>query len=259
MADELVHLERRDDGIAVITLDRPKVNALNGELLVQLRGLAQDLIATPPGAVVVTGGEKIFAAGADITEFYAAGTDPRALVGRFHAALNALAAIPRAVIAAVSGAALGGGLELALACDFRIASEKALFGVPEVQLGLIPGAGGTQRLPRLVGPARAKRMVMSGVPVKAADALAIGLCDEVVPHEQLHDRAFELAAEYARGAIVAQGAGKLAIDRGLEGSLADGLDIETSHFVGLFTTEDAKIGVESFLANGPGKAKFVGR
>lgn len=259
MADELVHLERRDDGVAVITLDRPKVNALNGALLVRLKAVADELVATPPGAVVVTGGDKVFAAGADITEFFAEGSDPRALVGRFHSALDTLASIPRAVIAAVSGYALGGGLEVALACDFRIASERAVFGVPEIQLGLIPGGGGTQRLPRLVGSARAKRMVLSGAPVKADEALSIGLCDEVVAHEQLHERAFVLAAEYARGALMAQAAGKRAIDLGMNASLADGLRIEIEQFVGLFHTEDARIGVDSFLANGPGKAQFVGR
>jgi enoyl-CoA hydratase/carnithine racemase len=148
MAD-LVLLERRDDGVAVITLNNPKVNALSGALIDQLASIADQLHADPPGAVVVTGGERIFAAGADISEF--GGPDEASIIGpRLHTALNRLSSLPRFVIAAVSGFALGGGCELAMACDYRIASEKAVFGQPEILLGIIPGGGGTQRLPRLV-------------------------------------------------------------------------------------------------------------
>jgi len=253
-----VELERRDDGVAVIRLNRPKVNALCAALLDELRAVAVQLQADPPGAVVVTGGERIFAAGADISEF--GGPDEAAAIGRmFVDALNALEAIPRMVIAAVAGFALGGGCEVALACDLRIAADNATFGQPEIQLGIIPGGGGTQRLARLVGPARAKRIVLSGAPVKAAEALAIGLADEVVPAAELHDRVFALAAEYARGAVVAQGLAKQAIMQGLDRSLAEGLELEQQHFVEVFRTEDARIGVASFLEHGPGKASFVGR
>ena len=253
-----VELERRDDGVAVIRLNRPKVNALCAALLDELRAVAVQLQADPPGAVVVTGGERIFAAGADISEF--GGPDEAAAIGRtFLDALNALEAIPRMVIAAVAGFALGGGCEVALACDLRIAADNATFGQPEIQLGIIPGGGGTQRLARLVGPARAKRIVLSGAPVKAAEALAIGLADEVVPAAELHDRVFALAAEYARGAVVAQGLAKQAIMQGLDRSLAEGLELEQQHFVEVFRTEDARIGVASFLEHGPGKASFVGR
>jgi enoyl-CoA hydratase len=163
------------------------------------------------------------------------------------------------VIAAVAGFALGGGCELALACDLRIAADTATFGQPEILLGIIPGGGGTQRLTRLVGPAQAKRIVMSGAQVKAPEALAIGLVDEVVPAADLHDRAFALAAEYARGAVVAQGIAKQAIQRGLDGSLADGLELEHQGFIDVFRTDDARIGVASFLEHGPGKATFTGR
>src|SRR3954462_9155545 len=185
---ELVRVERRDDGVAVITLNNPKVNALSQALLSELREAAADMTADPPGAVVITGGERIFAAGADISEFGDA-ERARAITAGFHAALDVVAAIPRFVIAAVAGYALGGGCELALACDYRVASERAVFGQPEILLGIIPGGGGTQRLPRLVGPARAKEMMITGRLVRADEALRIGLADEVVPHEQVNARA----------------------------------------------------------------------
>ncbi|HEX9258890.1 MAG TPA: enoyl-CoA hydratase-related protein [Acidimicrobiales bacterium] len=257
-AAPLVHLERRDDGVAVIRLDNPKVNALSGALLDQLRAVASDLLADPPGAVVVTGGERIFAAGADISEFGDA--DRARVIGRrFLDTLDTVASIPRFTIAAVAGFALGGGCELALACDYRIASEKAVFGQPEILLGIIPGGGGTQRLARLVGPSRAKELVITGRQVPAAEALAMGLADEVVAPEALHDRALRLAAEVARGAVAAQAFAKQAVDRGLGMSLEAGLQIEQDLFVEVFRTDDSRIGVESFLASGPGKATFTGR
>ncbi|HLT70260.1 MAG TPA: enoyl-CoA hydratase-related protein, partial [Acidimicrobiales bacterium] len=209
-------------------------------------------------AVVVTGGDRIFAAGADIGEFDGP-EEGRAVGAAFLRALDAVAAIPRCVVAAVSGYALGGGCELALACDLRIASERARFGLPEILLGIIPGGGGTQRLARLVGPARAKQLIFTGRQVDAAEALAMGLVDEVVPPEQLHDRALALAAELASGAVVAQGLAKRAIDEGLQGSLADGLALEQQLFAQVFETEDARIGIASFREHGPGKARFVGR
>ena len=260
MADDavLVQLERRDDGVAVIRLDNPKVNALSQALRDQLLAAAQALTADPPGAVVVTGGERIFAAGADISQF--GGAAEAALIGpSFHEALDAVAAIPRFVIAAVAGYALGGGCELAMACDYRVVSEKAVFGQPEILLGIIPGGGGTQRLPRLVGPARAKEIAMTGRQVKAEEALRIGLADEIVPHEQLHERAFALAADVAKGALAAQALAKRAIDEGMQRSLADGLALERELFVEVFRTDDSQTGVQSFLANGPGKATFIGR
>ena len=255
---ELVQLERRADGVAVITLNNPKVNALSGALIDQLGAIARELQADPPGAVVVTGGERIFAAGADISEF--GGPEEAAVIGpRIHASLDALAAIPRMVIAAVAGYALGGGCELALACDYRIASERAVFGQPEILLGIIPGGGGTQRLARLVGPSKAKEICMSGRQVKADEALRIGLADEVVAPEALHERAFAFAAELARGAVVGQSLAKRAIDEGLSLPLPEGLKRETELFVEVFRTDDSQIGVKSFLENGPGKAAFTGR
>jgi enoyl-CoA hydratase len=254
----LVRTERREDGVAVIRLDNPKVNALSTALLAQLEAAATALTDDPAGAVVITGGDRLFAAGADISEF--GGPDDARTVGAaFVRALDAVAAIPRCVIAAVSGFALGGGCELALACDLRIASGRAKFGQPEILLGIIPGGGGTQRLARLVGPARAKQMILTGRQVGADEALRIGLVDEVVAPDDLDDRALALAGELAAGAVVAQGLAKRAIDEGLQGDLAAGLALEQDLFAEVFATEDARIGVASFLEHGPGKAAFTGR
>jgi enoyl-CoA hydratase len=253
----LVDVVRRDDGVAVMRLDNPKVNALSTELLRQLEAAAQQLAADPPGAVVVWGGERLFAAGADISEF--GGPDEAARIGdAFYRALNAVADIPRATIAAVTGVALGGGCELALACDLRVASSRARFGQPEVLLGIIPGGGGTQRLARLVGPSRAKDIIFSGRQVDADEALRIGLADRVVEPEAVFDEALSWAQSFARGAVAAHALAKRAIDRGLDITLNGGLDLEQQLFVEVFRTDDASIGVKSFLADGPGKATFTG-
>lgn len=261
MSDEvapLVLLDRRADGVAVITLNNPKVNALSTALLGELTAIAEALMGDLPGAVVVTGGDRIFAAGANIAEF--GGPEEAAVITRgFHEALDALAAIPRFVIGAISGYALGGGCELALACDYRIASAKAVFGQPEILLGILPGGGGTQRLARTIGASRAKEMCLTGRQVRADEALRIGLADEVVEPEDLHDRAFALATDVARGALAAQALTKQAIDEGLSLSLADGLLLERRLFSDVFHSDDSRIGVASFLADGPGKAAFTGR
>jgi enoyl-CoA hydratase len=254
----LLTLERRDDGVALITLANGKVNALSTALLGEVREAAEELRSAPPGAVVITGGDRLFAAGADISEFK--GPDEAATIGAaFHDALDAVAAIPRFVIAAVSGFALGGGCELALACDYRLASTRAVFGQPEILLGIIPGGGGTQRLARLIGPGRAKELCLTGRQVRAEEALRIGLADEVVEPDVLLDRALTLAAEIAAGASTAQAICKRTIDDGLDRSLADGLALERAAFVEVFDTDDARIGVASFLEHGPGKATFTGR
>jgi enoyl-CoA hydratase/carnithine racemase len=254
---DLVLVERREDGVAVVTLNNPKVNALSQALLAELRAVAEDLIANPPGAVVITGGERIFAAGADISEFGDA-EQSRHITAGFHAALNSVAKIPRFVIAAVSGYALGGGCELALTCDYRIVGERAVFGQPEVLLGIIPGGGGTQRLPRLIGRSKAKEMMITGRQVKAEEALRIGLADELLPSDALHDRALALASEAARGALQAQTMIKHAVDAGVDESLTEGLRLERTLFEAAFHTADSQIGVHSFLKYGPGKAEFTG-
>ncbi|MFZ9481276.1 MAG: enoyl-CoA hydratase/isomerase family protein [Ilumatobacteraceae bacterium] len=253
---ELVLVERRDDGVAVVTLNNPKVNALSQAVLAELEQVALGLAADPPHVVVITGGERIFAAGAEISEF-GGPESGRAITAGFHRALDAVAAIPRMVIAAVSGYALGGGCELALACDYRIVGERAVFGQPEILLGIIPGGGGTQRLARTVGASRAKELMITGRQVKAEEALRIGLADEVVPNDQLHARALEFAASLASGAVLAQSMVKQAVDSGLETDLAAGLLIEKHLFEQVFHTHDSQVGVRSFLENGPGKAEFT--
>jgi enoyl-CoA hydratase/carnithine racemase len=253
----LIDVQRRDDGVAVIRLDHPKANALSMELLSSLEEAARSMIEDPPGSVIVWGGERIFAAGADIAEF-GGPAEARKVGGHFRAALDAVAAIPRATIAAVHGYALGGGCELALACDFRVAADTARFGQPEILLGIIPGGGGTQRLARLVGAARAKDLILTGRQVAASEALAMGLVDRVVDAAVVFDTALAWAASLAAGPVVAHGLAKQAIDSGLDGPLADGLDLELALFQRVFETEDAATGVRSFRESGPGKATFRG-
>jgi enoyl-CoA hydratase len=244
-------------GVFVLTLNAPKVNALSTAMLSRIHYLATDLTILNARAVVITGGDRLFAAGADISEF--GGPEDAARIGAsFHAALNAVAALPCFTIAAVSGFALGGGCELAMACDYRIASTKAVFGQPEILLGIIPGGGGTQRLPRLVGASRAKEIMITGRQVKADEALNIGLANEVVEPDALMARALELANSVARGATVATGLIKRAVDEGMQTDLAQGLALELELFEEVFHSTDSQIGVASFLENGPGKASFTG-
>jgi enoyl-CoA hydratase/carnithine racemase len=257
---EFVRLEVAD-GIGTIWLDRPPVNALNDQLTAELAAAAR--AADDSGevrAVILYGGEKVFAAGADIKDM--AEADYPAMTarsGRLQAALSLVAGIGKPVVAAITGYALGGGLELALAADFRVAGEQARLGQPEILLGVIPGAGGTQRLPRLVGPARAKDIVFTGRMVKAAEAHAMGLVDLVAPDESVYAAARDLVQRYATGPALALRAAKQAIDYGLGADLATGLEIERVQFAGLFGTQDQRAGMRSFLENGPGQATFTGR
>ncbi len=256
---ELISVDRRASGVALVSLERPPMNALSLELLGELAGTAQQLGTDPSlKAVVITGGDRVFAAGADVSQFTEPGV-ARRIAASFRRALDAVAAIPRPVIAAINGYALGGGLELALACDLRVASESARVGQPEILLGLIPGAGGTQRLARLVGPARAKEICWSGRQIRPEEARALGIVDMVVPAGDAIPEAITWAESFSRGAVVAMGLAKRAIDAGLDGSLARGLDIEADAFVEAFDTEDSGVGIASFLENGPGKATFSGR
>ena len=257
MPEAYVTVERRPDNVALIRLDRPKANALSVAVLEQLHAVAMALHDDPPGAVVLWGGRKIFAAGADIVEL---GDSSAGAVGAsFADALRALAAVPRATIAAVNGYALGGGLELALACDFRVCAEDSRFGLPEVLLGVIPGGGGTQRLPRLIGSSRAKDLIFSGRQVRAEEALSIGLVNRAVAPDFVLEAALNWAVELAAGPVVAHGLAKSAIDRGLDATLAEGLTFEQAAFMTVARTEDAARGITSFHENGPGKATFVGR
>jgi enoyl-CoA hydratase/carnithine racemase len=260
MADDaFVLTERHNDGVVLVRLNRPPMNALSQAMLGALRDAARGLAAdTTVNAVVVGGSEKALAAGADIAEFGDQDAATRIALG-FREAFDAVEAIPRPVIAAIRGYALGGGLELAMACDLRVAADNARVGQPEILLGIIPGAGGTQRLPRLVGPARAKELVWSGRQVRAEEAHVIGLVDKVVPADEVERAALHWAGEFAKGAVVAMGLAKRALHAGLGVPLAEGLDAEAAAFVEVFGTQDADIGVQSFRDHGPGKAKFTGR
>ena len=256
---EFVTLET-DGGIGTIRLNRPPVNALNDQLTAELAAAARASAADEVRAVVIYGGEKVFAGGADIGVMAEAGTAEMELrSARLQEAMGLIAGLPKPVVAAITGYALGGGLELALAADFRVAGERARVGQPEILLGVIPGAGGTQRLPRLVGPSRAKDLVFSGRMVGAAEALQIGLVDQVVPDAEVYQAALDLVKRYVSGPALALRAAKQAIDVGLGVDLATGLEMERVQFAALFGTEDQKAGMRSFLENGPGKATFTGR
>jgi enoyl-CoA hydratase len=257
---ELVRLEV-EDGIGTIRLDRPPMNALNIQVQEELRSTASEASdRADVAAVVIYGGEKVFAAGADVKEMATMGyTDMLPRSGALQSAFTAVARIPKPVVAAVTGYALGGGCELALCADFRVAADDAKLGQPEILLGIIPGAGGTQRLARLVGPARAKDLIFSGRFVDAREAESIGLVDRVVPAGEVYSTARGMVKRYVGGPAFALRAAKEAIDRGLDVDLATGLEIERAQFAALFATEDRRIGMQSFVENGPGKADFAGR
>ena len=247
------------EGVGVIRLDRPPMNALDIATQDRLRELAQEATDRDDvRAVVLYGGEKVFAAGADIKEMQV--MDHAAMVKRSRAlqdSFTAIARIPKPVVAAITGYALGGGCELALCADYRIAADNAKLGQPEILLGLIPGAGGTQRLSRLVGPSKAKDLIFTGRMVKADEALGLGLVDRVVPAAEVYEQAHAWAAKLAQGPAIALRAAKESIDQGLEADIDTGLAIERTWFAGLFATEDRERGMRSFVEEGPGKAKFV--
>jgi enoyl-CoA hydratase/carnithine racemase len=256
---ELVRLEV-DGGVGTIRLDRPKMNAINQELCLQLLEVVAEVRdRSDIRAAVLYGGERVFAAGADIKEMEGkAYSDMVGYATNLQDTFKQVARIPKPVVAAVNGYALGGGFELSLTADFRVLGKSAQVGVPEILLGVIPGAGGTQRLTRLVGPAKAKSMVYTGRFVKADEALALGIADRVVPDADVYTTAVEMAAQFSAGPAIALRAAKQAIDDGLELGLDDALRLETALFSGLFATEDQKAGMKSFIENGPGKATFSG-
>jgi len=257
---EFVRLEVAD-GVGTIRLDRPKMNALNAQVQEEIRAVAAEASERDDvKAVVIYGGEKVFAAGADIKEMADMSyVDMVHRSGKLQSAFSAVARIPKPVVAAVTGYALGGGCELALCADLRFAGDDAVLGQPEVLLGIIPGAGGTQRLTRLVGPSRAKDLIFSGRFVRADEALAIGLVDRVVPADRVYDEAVAWAQQFAGAATYAVRAAKECVDRGVEVDLDTGLEIERQQFAALFATEDRGIGMKSFVEEGPGKARFLGR
>jgi enoyl-CoA hydratase len=243
--------------VAVVHLDHSRANILSLGVLAELHAALAALAGDLPGALVLTGTDRVFSGGADVKEL--GGAERAAEVAKaFARAVSAVAALPRVTVAAIAGAALGGGLELALACDFRVAASSVRLGLPEILLGIIPGGGGTQRLARLIGPARAKDLVLTGRQVGAEEALKIGLVDRLVSGERLLEEALELASALASGAVVAQGFAKRAIDEGLDLPLEEGLALERQLFVEVSGTKDAGIGVRAFLERGPGTAEFIG-
>jgi enoyl-CoA hydratase/carnithine racemase len=257
---EFVRLEV-DGGIGTIRLDRPKMNAIN----TQLRGeLAEAAVEARDRedvrAVILYGGERVFAAGADIKEMETITYAQMLAYGSgLQDAFKLVAKLPKPVVAAVTGFALGGGFELALTADFRVFGQSAKVGVPEILLGVIPGAGGTQRLTRLIGPAKAKDLIFTGRFVDAAEALALGIADRVVPDADVYTAAVEMASQWVNGPAVALRAAKQAVDEGLELDLDSALRLETALFAGLFATDDQTAGMKSFVESGPGKATFTGR
>ncbi len=257
---EFVRLEV-EDGVGTIRIDRPKMNALNVQVQEEIRAAAGEAAEREDvRAVVVYGGEKVFAAGADIKEMADMSyPDMVRRSGGLQSAFTAVARIPKPVVAAVTGYALGGGCELALCADVRIAGENAKLGQPEILLGIIPGAGGTQRLSRLVGPAKAKDLIFTGRHVTAEEALRMGLVDKVVPAESVYEEALAWARQFTGAAAYALRAAKEAVDHGLEVDLDTGLEIERVQFAALFATADRSIGMRSFMESGPGKAEFEGR
>ncbi|KQQ43631.1 enoyl-CoA hydratase/isomerase family protein [Nocardioides sp. Leaf307] len=257
---ELVRLEVAD-GVGTIRLDRPKMNAISVQVQEEIRAAAAEATDRDDvRAVVVYGGERVFAAGNDVKEMAdMSHVDMVKRSGPLQSAVTAVARIPKPVVAAVTGYALGGGCELALAADVRFAADDAVLGQPEVLLGIIPGAGGTQRLSRLVGPSRAKDIIFTGRFVAAEEALAIGLVDRLYPAASVYEEAVAWARQFSTAAAYAVRAAKECVDRGLETDLETGLEIERQQFAALFATRDREIGMTSFVEQGPGKAVFEGR
>ncbi|MBA3551425.1 MAG: enoyl-CoA hydratase/isomerase family protein [Actinobacteria bacterium] len=257
---QLVRLEV-EDGVGTIRLDRPPMNAIDEDLTRELGEVALEASSREDvRAVVLWGGEKVFAAGADVKMMAPMSPwEVKPMITRLQDVFSIVEAIPKVTIAAVTGYALGGGCELAMCADFRYAAEDSRFGQPEILLGIIPGAGGTQRLPRLVGPARAKDMIYTGRFVSAEEAMQMGLVDRVLATDEVYAQAVEAARRFAGGPTAALRAAKIAVDSGARGDVRSGLVLEREVFADLFSTDDQKEGMRSFLERGPGKATFSGR
>ncbi len=247
-AMETVRLEV-EDGVATMRVDRPTLNALDLSIQVRLAELAAECAGRSDiAAVVVTGGDQVFAAGADIKQLLAmSAAEMREHSAVLQGAFAAVARIPQPVVAAINGYALGGGCELALCADVRFAATDAQLGQPEIKLGIIPGAGGTQRLTRLVGPSRAKDLILTGRVIEADEALAIGLVDRVLPPDQVQSAAYAWARQFVGGPAVALRATKRCIDDGIGLELDAGLELERAAFAELFDTEDRLIGMQAFV------------
>jgi enoyl-CoA hydratase/carnithine racemase len=246
------------DGLATIRLDHPPRNVIDLRVAAQLHDAALEAGHRDDiRAVVIWGGERIFSAGGDVELMSDRSADTiRPVITALAEALVVLEAIPKVVIAAINGMCLGGGCEIALAADFRFASETALLGQPEIRFGIIPGAGATQRMPRLIGSSAAKDLIYSGRRVKAREALDLGLVDRLLPGPSVYPAALEAAARYAEGPIVAIGAAKAAINAGGGRPPAENLDLERDLACGLFDTQDQKEGMQAFLGS---RQPFKGR
>ncbi|MDQ7093227.1 enoyl-CoA hydratase-related protein [Desulfosporosinus sp. PR] len=241
---------QKEANIGIITLNRPQVfNATNSELLGELAELLDEIAEDEEVRVLIlTGGEKVFVAGGDIQYMsQATPLEMERFIALGHKVYDRIADFDKPVIAAIAGMALGGGCELALACDIRIAADNARFGQPEINLGIIPGAGGTQRLSRVVGSGWVNYLIMTGKIIKADLALKIGLVTEILPAEQLMTRAGELARELAAKSPVAMRLAKSCLNNGANGSLSSGLLYEQKVWALLFATEDQKEGMAAFL------------
>jgi len=246
-------------GVGTIRLDHPTRNTIDLQMAGELHEAAVEATRRDDvRAVVVWGGERIFSAGGDVELMSTRSVESiRPVISALGDALVTLEAIPKVVIAAINGMCLGGGCEIALAADFRFASESALLGQPEIRFGIMPGAGATQRMPRLIGRSAAKDLIFSGRRVRAREALSIGLVDRLFPSAEVYSAAVEAARGYARGPAAAISAAKAAIDAGVGYSPADGLDLERDLVCGLFGTEDQKEGMGAFLESRP--PAFKGR
>lgn len=244
-----------EDSVGIVTINRPKyLNALNTEALTELKG-AIDKLEKEAKVIIITGAERAFVAGGDIGEMMKMSPlEAKRYSQLGHETLFKIEDMSRVVIAAVNGYALGGGCELAMACDIRIASEKAKFGQPEINLGVTPGFGGTQRLPRLVGKAVAKELVLTGRVIDASEALRIGLVNSVVEHEKMMVEAKALAREIASKGQIAVKLAKEDINKGLDVDLGSGCAIETNNFALCFSTMDKREGMKAFLEKR--KARF---
>ncbi len=257
---DFVKVERGDDSVAVLTIDRQdKLNSLNPQVVEEIGQALLELQEDPPRVIILTGaGERAFVAGADIAVMNEMSPiEAKRFAELGHAATALLDRSPVPTIAAINGFALGGGCEIALACDIRIAAENALLGFPEVTLGILPGLGGTQRLPRLVGPGIAKEMIFSGRRLKAEEARMINLVNRVVPEGEALNAARELAGEIASNGPVAVRHAKAAANKSQDVDLVSGLEYEADQFALLFATEDAREGMGAFVEKR--KADFKGR
>jgi enoyl-CoA hydratase len=244
-------LFEKSEGVGIITLNRPQsMNAINTQFVKEFDQLLDEISKDDEvAAVIITGTEKVFAAGADIKEVGAFKTplDAHFFITGVHALFNKIEHLPKPVIAAVSGLALGGGCELALTCDVRIAAENAVFGQPEIKIGVIPGGGGTQRLPRLIGLGRAKELLYSGDAIDVQEAYRIGLVNKVVPLGSLLDEAKKMAAKYAKQPGFALKMTKKVVNEGINMDLPSALAYEARCFELLFATEDQKEGMRAFI------------